>query len=393
VVAVKAVQALHYEGAGTLEFLLDADRHFYFMEMNTRLQVEHPVTEAITGLDLVELQLRVAAGEPLPLRQQDVTFTGHAIEARLCAEDAAHGFMPRSGVMSRWDMPDGLRVEHALQSGSDIPPHYDSMIAKLVGHGTTRDEARARLICGLEQAIAFGVTTSQAFLISCLRHPAFVRGEATTAFIDTHRAGLLTQNAALPTDIALSALLLHLSHPHAWPWRGGRSLAAGFPAPLRFQLGETMHECDVLRERDGCYVVGHQGATFRFELDELGGGMVRFRHGDVMDVARFHRAGDQLWLQRRDLVWAVRDLTLTSPEAAATSRGDGKVRAALNGRVVAILVEPGAPVAAGQPVLTLEAMKMEHVHSAGIAGVVSAVDVVEGEQVTAGRIVVEIAAA
>ena len=175
-VAVSAVKSIGYEGAGTLEFLLDGSGEFYFMEMNTRLQVEHPVTEAITGLDLVELQLRVASGEPLGLVQEDIKFSGHAIEVRLCSEDAGHDFMPQSGTMALWQMPDGIRVEHALQSGSEIPPFYDSMIAKIISHGATRDEARGKLIVGLEQVAAFGVTTNQGFLISCLRHPGFCRG-------------------------------------------------------------------------------------------------------------------------------------------------------------------------------------------------------------------------
>src|SRR5215468_4357073 len=176
-VAVAAVRALRYEGAGTLEFLLDDGGEFYFMEMNTRLQVEHPVTEAITGIDLVELQLRVASGEPLGLAQEDVKFSGHTIEVRLCSEDAEHDFMPQSGVMARWRIPDGVRVEHALQSGSEIPPFYDSMVAKIISLGASRDEARGKLICGLEQVEAFGVITNQGFLISCLRHPAFANGE------------------------------------------------------------------------------------------------------------------------------------------------------------------------------------------------------------------------
>ena len=194
-VAVAAVKQLRYEGAGTLEFLLDPAGEFYFMEMNTRLQVEHPVTEAITGLDLVELQLRVASGEPLGLVQEDIKFSGHAIEVRLCSEDADHDFMPQSGTMALWQMPDGVRVEHALQSGSEIPPFYDSMIAKIISHGADRNEARGRLICALEQTAAFGVTTNQGFLISCLRHPGFAKGEATTAFIGKHRDELLAPRA------------------------------------------------------------------------------------------------------------------------------------------------------------------------------------------------------
>ena len=161
-IAVNADQlSIGYEGAGTLEFLLDESGEFYFMEMNTRLQVEHPVTEAITGLDLVELQLRVASGEPLGLVQEQIKFSGHAIEVRLCSEDAGHDFMPQSGRMARWRMPDSARVEHALQSGSEIPSFYDSMIAKIISHGASRDEARGKLICALEQTIAFGVTTNQ----------------------------------------------------------------------------------------------------------------------------------------------------------------------------------------------------------------------------------------
>src|SRR3954466_15231502 len=228
-VAVAAVKSIGYEGAGTLEFLLDQTGAFYFMEMNTRLQVEHPVTEAITGLDLVELQLRIAAGEPLGLRQEDVKFSGHAIEVRLCSEDAGHDFMPQSGRMAFWQMPDGIRVEHALQSGSEIPPFYDSMIAKVIGHGATREEARGRLIVGLEQLTAFGVTTNQGFLISCLRHPGFAAGEATTAFIGKYRDELLAPRADDSTDAGLAALLLYVTNPHAPPWRGGRSLAVAFP--------------------------------------------------------------------------------------------------------------------------------------------------------------------
>ncbi|WP_043114168.1 acetyl-CoA carboxylase biotin carboxylase subunit, partial [Pseudacidovorax intermedius] len=177
--AVAAVKAIRYEGAGTLEFLLDAEGRYYFMEMNTRLQVEHPVTEAITGLDLVALQLRVAAGEPVGIAQEDVRFSGHAIEVRLCAEDADQGFMPQSGTMALWQMPPQLRVEHALQSGAEIPPYYDSMIAKLIAHGDSREDARRLLMAGLEDAVALGVTTNQAFLHRCLGHDVFAAGGAT----------------------------------------------------------------------------------------------------------------------------------------------------------------------------------------------------------------------
>jgi geranyl-CoA carboxylase alpha subunit len=391
-VAVSAVKSLGYEGAGTLEFLLDQSDEFYFMEMNTRLQVEHPVTEAITGLDLVELQLRVASGEPLGLRQEDVRFSGHAIEVRLCSEDASHDFMPQSGKMALWQMPDGVRVEHALQPGFEIPPFYDSMIAKLISHGATRDEVRRRLIHGLEHTAAFGVTTNQTFLAACLRHPAFAAGEATTAFIGKHRDELLAQGKVSPSDIALAALLLYVTDPHAPPWRSGRTLAATFPLPLRIDIGQRIHDLEIVRERDGGYVASFDGGEHRFEIDELGRDSIRFRSNGLMESAKFLRDGDRLYLLHRGVTSSVRDLTLAAPAVAAAGDSDGKVRAAMNGRVVAVLVKAGERVTAGQPVMTLEAMKMEHVHAAPIAGAISAIDVAEGEQVTTGRVVVEIEA-
>jgi geranyl-CoA carboxylase alpha subunit len=391
-VAVAAVKALRYEGAGTLEFLLDASGEFYFMEMNTRLQVEHPVTEAITGLDLVELQLRVARGEPLPVKQQDIKFSGHAMEVRLCSEDAAHDFMPQSGRMARWQVPEGARVEHALESGTEIPPFYDSMIAKVISHGATREEARGRLIVGLEQLVAFGVTTNQSFLMSCLRHPGFAGGEATTSFIGAHRDELFAPRKDAASDAALAGLLLYVTNPHAPSWRGGRSLAATFPLPVKVEIDGQAHELEVTRERDGSYVVASGEAARRFDIDDLGADAIRLHHDGLMDNAKFLRDGDRLYLQHRGLPLAATDLTLAAPKAAAANGGDGKVRAAMNGRVVAVLVKPGDRVSAGQPVMTLEAMKMEHVHKAGIDGVVAAIDVSEGEQVTTGKIVVEIEA-
>jgi geranyl-CoA carboxylase alpha subunit len=391
-VAVAAVKSLRYEGAGTLEFLLDPAGSFYFMEMNTRLQVEHPVTEAITGLDLVELQLRVAAGEPLGLAQDDIKFSGHAIEVRLCSEDATRDFMPQSGRMALWRMPDSIRAEHALHSGADIPPFYDSMIAKLVSYGATRDEARRRLVAGLDQAVAFGVTTNQAFLAACLRHPAFAAGEATTGFIAQHHGELLAPSQDVTSGVGLAALLLYVSNTHAPLWQRGRALAATFPLPVRVGLDDAVHEAEIVRERDGSYIADVAGQVQRFDIEELGPHLVRFRKDGVAESAIFLRDDDRLYIQQHGVTLSVRDLTLAAPVSAAATGGDGKVRAAMNGRVVAVLVKPGDRVTAGQPVMTLEAMKMEHVHKAAIAGVVSAIDVADGEQVTTGRVVVEIEA-
>ncbi|MEA2783747.1 MAG: geranyl-CoA carboxylase alpha subunit [Rhodospirillaceae bacterium] len=391
-IAVKAIRSIGYEGAGTLEFLLDGNGEFYFMEMNTRLQVEHPVTEAITGLDLVEMQLRVAAGEPLGPTQDDITFSGHAIEVRLCSEEAAHDFMPQSGRMALWRMPDGLRVDHALQSGSQIPPFYDSMIAKLVSHGADRDEARRKLIGGLEHTVAFGVATNQAFLAACLRHPSFAVGEATTAFIAQHRDELLAPRTDEPSEVALAALLLHVTDRHAPPWKQGRTLAATFPVPARVEIGGRIHQLEIGRERDGGYALSFNGNEVRLEIEELGRDRIRFRIDGLTASARFFRDGDRLYFLHHGATRSVRDLTLAAPASAAAGGSDGKVRAAMNGRVVAVLVRPGERVEAGQPVMTLEAMKMEHVHTAPVSGIISAIGVTEGEQVTTGKIVAEIEA-
>jgi geranyl-CoA carboxylase alpha subunit len=289
-------------------------------------------------------------------------------------------------------MPEGLRVEHALQSGSEIPPFYDSMIAKIISHGTTRDEARGKLISGLEQLAAFGVTTNQGFLISCLRHSAFAKGEATTAFIGNHRAELLAPRQDAEWEAFLAGLLLTLTNPFAPKWQSGRSLAATFSVPVRVELDHGVHDVDIVRERDGSYQ-GLENTLYRVEVHSVGSDTVRFTGNGLTESFKWSRDGNRLDFLYRGSTITAHDLTLAAPVSAASTGGDGKVRAAMNGRVVAVLVKPGDKVAAGQPVMTLEAMKMEHVHTAGVAGTVAAIDVAEGEQVTTGKIVVEIEAA
>jgi geranyl-CoA carboxylase alpha subunit len=203
---------------------------------------------------------------------------------------------------------------------------------------------------------------------------------------------LLAPRASDKAEAALAALLLYVTNPHAPPWRSGRSLAATFPLTARIDFGHGMHEIDIVRNRDGSYLASLDGGEHCFDIDELGRDAIRFRTDGMMESARFLRDGDRLYILHRGTTIAVRDLTLAPPVSAAAAGGDGKVRAAMNGRVVAVLVKPGEQVAVGQPVMTLEAMKMEHVHTAGVAGTVSAIDVAEGEQVTTGRVVVEIAA-
>jgi geranyl-CoA carboxylase alpha subunit len=233
------------------------------------------------------------------------------------------------------------------------------------------------------------VPTNQAFLMSCLRHPAFARGEATTEFIGKHRNQLLAAGGDTASDVTLAALLLHVSSPHARQVRRGRTLAATFSIPMRAEIDGVVHELDVMREREGDYVATFGGISHRFEIHEASRDTVRFRHDGVMERVTLLRDGGRLSFQHRGLTRTVRDLTLAAPETAATG-GDGKVRAAMNGRVVAVLVKKGDHVEADQPVMTLEAMKMEHVHVAGIAGTIATIDVIEGEQVTTGKVVIEI---
>ena len=385
--AVAATKAIGYEGAGTLEFLLDDAGEYYFMEMNTRLQAEHPVTEALTGLDLVELQLRVASGEALALRQEDVRFSGHAIEVRLCAESPEKSFLPQSGAIALWREPEHLRVEHALESGATVPPHYDSMIAKLIAHGATREDARRRLLAGLQDTVALGIGTNQAFLARCLAHPAFADGGATTAFVDEHLAELLPPDAE-PEQAALAALLLYATA------RGGAPvspLAPRLPIPLRFEMDDHALDATVVRRDRARFDVSIGAQVFEMELLELEAPVFRFRCAGVAERAVFHRDGAKLSFHCRGRPHAVADLTWAATRRGGEEAADGKVVSATTGRVAAILVAVGDEVQKGQPLLTLEAMKMEHMHCAPVAGKVTAIHVAAGEQVPAGRLLAEIA--
>jgi geranyl-CoA carboxylase alpha subunit len=392
--AVAAAKAIRYEGAGTLEFLLDAEGSFYFMEMNTRLQVEHPVTEAVTGLDLVALQLRVAAGEALPITQDEVRFSGHAIEVRLCAEDADKGFMPQSGTMALWDMPAQLRVEHAMRSGAEIPPFYDSMIAKIISHGETRDAARRKLMAGLEDAVALGVTTNQAFLHRCLDHAVFAAGGATTAFIAQNQDALLrSDDAVRARAAAIAAVLLHETAQDARATVPAGRMAHRLPVSLRFEVDGHVSTAILTTSGPRCYEVCIGDATHAITLLETSGHTVRLACNGLDEKAAFHRDCATLLLQYRGMSSRFEDKTRAATVRQGHDGGDGKVRASMNGRVVAVMAKVGDRVAVGQPVVTLEAMKMEHVHAAAVAGTVVALHVKPGDQVAASRVVVEIEAA
>ena len=390
-VAVNAVKAINHEGAGTLEFLLDASGAFYFMEMNTRLQVEHPVTEAITGLDLVEWQLRVAAGEALPLLQNEVSFNGHAIEVRLCAEDAEQSFMPQSGTLARWRAPEYLRVEHALESGIEIAPYYDSMVAKIISHGATRDEAQRKLINGLDDTVALGVTTNRAFLSRCLSHPVFAGGKATTAFIADNPQALLKIDAETESRaVAIATMLLCVTaNQRSYSARETR-LVHSFPVPMRLEINGNARSATLTANKLGRFAVIVDERTFDLQLLDIDADTARFICNGIADRAMFYRARTCLAMQYSGCDFMIDDRTLAPIARSEEKSGDGKVRVSMNGRVVTVLAATGDSVVAGQPMIVVEAMKMEHVHRAPFAGKVTSIQVAVGDQVATRRVIAEV---
>ena len=394
--AVAAARAIDYRGAGTVECLLDDQGRFYFMEMNTRLQVEHPVTEALTGYDLVEWQLRVARDEPLPQTDQDTILQrfeagGHAIEVRLCAEDPARDFLPQSGPLLAWQPGTSVRVDHALAAGQQIPPYYDSMVAKFIAHAPDRIGASVLLQTALTDAVVLGVLTNQAYLAACLRHPAFLAGQATTGFIRTHGQALLGALPALRTDVA--ALSLYAARA----LRDGHdptqvALPLQWPMPMRLSV---------------------DGQACRAQVRALGGNLYRIRHGDAGDAesdlnllacdahgltvatdcgySHIAWAWDAatLLVNQRGRQSRLQDLSLCGARRADATQ-DGAIRAPMAGRIVALHVVAGASVRQGEPLLVLEAMKMEHPSLAPMDAVVTRVWFEHGAQVQSGALLVEL---
>lgn len=387
--AVTATNALDYEGVGTLEFLIDESGDFYFMEMNTRLQVEHPVTEAVTGLDLVGLQLKIAAGEQLEIRQEDVRFRGHAIEVRLCAEDPTHNFLPQSGVVSLWKPPDGLRVEHALETGNAISPFYDSMVAKLISHAPNREEARHKLLAGVKGSVLLGIASNRAFLVAALAHPQFVDGLATTDFIGSHGDELMRQEPD-PDAAIVAAALLRIPE-------NGRldALCARFPVPVRYRIGDAVSDATVSAEPQNVLNVSHGRRRCRVRFGRSGQGVqldLSFdgQQHSVAGRADFARRKDRLFFRWKDRDYAVEDLTYAAPQVVAADGAATVLRASMSGRVAEVHVAAGDTYMIGESMITLEAMKMEHVHALRSAGTVAAVFVKAGDQVSAGQMLVRL---
>jgi geranyl-CoA carboxylase alpha subunit len=390
--AVAAARAIGYVGAGTIEFLLASDGQFYFLEMNTRLQVEHAVTEMTTGIDLVEWQLRVAAGEVLPKRQEEIASHGHAIEARLYAEDPAADFLPQAGRLVAWQAPvgAGIRVDDGVASGVTISPHYDPMLAKIIAHGETRELARRRLIAALEDTVALGITTNRHFLIACLSHPAFAAGTVNTGFIDRHLAG--GDGAVLDGKVvALAAVLFdHRSAERrdgiVPAWRSLRSLAA----PMLLKYGEIKLAVEVVCEGTRRWRISGNGEVRSMEIAAITGNRIRFLCGGLAEAAQFAWDSDVLHLSFGEVTGAFEDVLLAGSAAAASTSGDAAL-APMTGTVSAVRVRPGDPVRKGQCLVILEAMKMEHEILAPRDGMIAAVLVNPGEQVPTRKPLVELA--
>ncbi|TWC39047.1 geranyl-CoA carboxylase alpha subunit [Pseudomonas sp. SJZ079] len=397
--AVKAAASVDYVGAGTVEFLLDRSGEFYFLEMNTRLQVEHPVTELVSGQDLVAWQLRVAEGQPLPLTQDAIRLSGHAIEVRLYAEDSSHDFMPQTGNVLRWEpaLLDGIRIDHGLIEGQAITPFYDPMLAKIIAYGATRDEARRKLVRAVEDCVLLGVKANQRFLANLLKHPEFAAGNATTAFIAEHFAAdpSLSPQPPSPAELACAAALLYQasaqSSAHQTGLAGWRNAGN---APWRFLLKHDEQqfavELTVLESgqqpRLSASVGEHQlhlrllGADGYWAALELDG--VRRR-------LAYQQSASTLWLYGHNGNLELIDVT-HAPASAAVGTGSGTVKAPMDGAIVEVLVEDGSRVNKGQLLLVLEAMKMEHPVKASIDGIIRRVLVSKGDQVRNRQLLLEV---
>jgi acetyl-CoA carboxylase biotin carboxylase subunit len=380
--AVKAAQAVGYSGAGTVEFIADASEglkadRFWFMEMNTRLQVEHPVTEAITGLDLVEWQLRVASDEKLPLAQDEIWLDGHAVEARLYAEDPHQDFLPSTGTLQRLRLPeDAVRVDSGVRKGDAVTPFYDPMIAKVIAHAGTREEAAAKLAHALEETQIAGLHTNNSFLIRALRHPDFIAGEIDTGFIPRHQAELIPPKSEPSLHLLAEAALflvrerehLHRSND-PWDRDDGFRLVGDARETFDFLVAGKRKAVQLIHRHDGSLELPDETRPAAAHSNA-----VRLKSGDV---AIFERG--ETWT-----------LALYDPFAAAEEQGGAadRVTAPMPGKVIQVLVGPGERVKRGQPLAVLEAMKMEHTLSASSDALVASVDVSAGDQVTEGAVIV-----
>jgi len=397
--AVAAARAVAYVGAGTVEFIAEPDGRFYFMEMNTRLQVEHPVTEMVTGLDLVEWQLRVASGEPLPLAQQALQLRGHAVEARLYAEDPERGFLPQTGRLEHLRFPQasaGVRIDTGVEAGTAITPHYDPMIAKVIAWGEDRPAALARLGAALAAVEIAGVRTNLGFLERVVRSRPFAAADLDTGLIERGRDELFAPAQGASHELLAAAAMgelleeadeararaAHSGDPYS-PWDSvdGWRLNQGSHHPFVFVEHGQRHQV-TLQFRPGGYGLTVDGREYALAGERTAPGTLRLRlDGRVFD-ARAVRVG-QDWLVAASGARATLRLEEGLP-ADDDESAPGSLAAPMPGKVIALLVKPGARVEKGAPLLILEAMKMEHTVSAPADGVVKAIHFAAGEQVPEG---------
>lgn len=398
--AVEAAATIGYRGAGTVEFLLDASGEFYFMEMNTRLQVEHPVTEYVTGLDLVAWQLRIAAGEPLSIAQEDVVLNGHAIEARLCLEDVAADFLPQTGTVRRWRVPEGpgIRVDHGLQGRDVVTPHYDSLVAKLIAYGPTREIARTRLINALTDTVLFGPVSNRDFLGRVVAHPVFASGDFDIGFIAEHGESVMGHTAPSVAHRALAAVLFHADAGQTLAGRAGLSeslrgwrSAYANESPVMLGYDDQQEPLRLRDEGTGRYQVQIEDAWHPLRVVRLDAGRATVEYDGVMKQADYLRDGNSLWLSADGQTVVYSDI-YRQPPAAADASGDGVIVAPIDGRVQRVDVAAGDTVSVGDTLVVLEAMKMEFTLSADIEGVVDSVDCEAGAQVAAHQRLVLITA-
>jgi propionyl-CoA carboxylase alpha chain len=399
--AVAAGKVIGYTGAGTVEFVLDDAGRFYFLEVNTRLQVEHPVTELVTGLDLVQAQLAVAEGEPLPAEITDATLTGHAIEARLYAEDVPAGFLPCTGTLHRFAVPagDGVRVDAGYADGSVVSPHYDAMLAKVIAYGRTRAEAARRLARVLARARLHGVTTNRGLLLGVLREPEFLAGRTDTGYLTRHDPARLSQagRGDPAAHAAAAALARQAANRAAAPvlgtlpsgWRNvasapnqvsyvldGQAYDVAYRLPAR--AGEPV-SVEVNGEPLGSRVVVVRATAQAVDLEVDG-----LRRVYAVDRVPSPAGPVPVYVDGPDGATALTERPRFADPSAAP-RG-GSLLAPMPGLVVRVLAEPGAAVTAGQPLVVLEAMKMEHTVAAPSDGLVAELRTAEGEQVEAGQV-------
>jgi geranyl-CoA carboxylase alpha subunit len=375
--ATRAAREVGYVGAGTVEFLLDAAGAFYFLEMNTRIQVEHPVTEAVTGRDLVRLQLHVAQGRPLPFSQAEVALCGHAIEARLCAEDT--DFLPAIGPVLRFEAPQGVRVDSGIETGGEVTPHYDSLLAKIIAHGADREEARVKLVRALEGMFVAGLTTNRDALLHMLTRSDFIDGPPTTDFL---RDNPFAPPPPSPLALALAALLFvgkDAGAPSA-NWR---------EAPVRLACEGVERAMSAAREGEG-WRVRAEGQSLALQVIEAEDGEARFLVDGVTRRARFLRDGDELWLDVEGALRRFVDLTYAPPRHADAEAG-GEVRAPVSGVIAAVTAQAGDSVKRGQHLGIVEAMKMQHTLLSPLDGLVAEAHAVVGQTTKTGALLFLIA--